>query len=243
MKAISIALLVLASLLLIAVLVMGAVRVGSAVLADGPGGRMGRGAWGGGMFGGRGGMSWGSVEGVDSLAEAEAAFADYVADLGYTGLAIAEVMEFEHNYYAIAVEEDSGIGAMELLIDKDRDIVGPEYGPNMMWNAKYGMHAGFGMSGGRGTMGGWRGGFGSSDDGEMGLTPAEAVEVAQRWLDEKQPGTLAGEADPFYGYHTLHFTRDGSVVGMLSVHGETGQVWYHSWHGELLGMTEHGEEM
>ncbi|MFO7698705.1 MAG: hypothetical protein R6X16_16335 [Anaerolineae bacterium] len=107
----------------------------------------------------------------------------------------------------------------------------------MMWNAKYGMH------GGRGMMGGWRGEFGNSGDGEMLLTPAEAVVVAQRWLDENQPGTLPGDADPFYGYYTLHFTRDGVVAGMLSVHGETGQVWYHSWHGELLGMTEEGEEM
>ncbi|MHB1317353.1 MAG: hypothetical protein ACYCYF_01905, partial [Anaerolineae bacterium] len=234
---------VLASLLLVTVLVLGAVRVGSAVFADGPGGMMGRGAWGRGMFGGRGMMAWRAVEGIESLASAEAAFADYAEDLGYTGLTVAEVMEFEHNYYAIAVEEDTGIGAMELLIDKERGIVGPEYGPNMMWNVKYGMHAGPGMRGGRGMMGAWRGGFGGSDDGEMRLTPADAVELAQRWLDENQPGTEPGEADPFYGYYTLHFTRDGRVAGMLSVHGETGDVWYHSWHGELLGELEHGEEM
>ncbi|MFO7698704.1 MAG: hypothetical protein R6X16_16330 [Anaerolineae bacterium] len=124
MKAISIALLVIASLLLVFVVVLGAVRVGSAVLADGPGGLMGRGAWGGGgMFGGRG-MSWQRAEGVDSLAEAEEVFADYVGDLGYTDLAIAEVMEFEHNYYAIAEEEDTGTGAMELLIDKERGMGG-----------------------------------------------------------------------------------------------------------------------
>lgn len=38
-------------------------------------------------------------------------------------------MEFEHNYYAIAVEQDTRTDAMELLIDKEGGVVGPEYGP------------------------------------------------------------------------------------------------------------------
>ncbi len=176
---------------------------------------------------------------VDSLDEAAAAFEAYVNDLGYSGpgkaeLEITEVMEFEHNYYAIAAEQDTGIGAMELLLDKDSGFVGPEPGPNMMWNAEYG------HMGGRGGMMGMMGGYGAGayGSGEMTLSPEEAQDVAQRWLDDNVPGAMAGEADPFYGYYTLHFLEDGEIAGMLSVHGGTGDVWYHSWHGDFVSMVE-----
>jgi hypothetical protein len=137
-------------------------------------------------------------------------------------------MEFERNYYAIVAEEKTGIGAMELLVDKSSGTVGPEPGPNMMWNAQYGM---MGRSGMMGMMGGY-------SDSEMVLSPDEARDVAQRWLDANLPGRTAGEADPFYGYYTLHFLNDGDIEGMLSVHGSGGDVWYHSWHGDFIAMAE-----
>jgi hypothetical protein len=167
-----------------------------------------------------------------SLEEAETAVHGYVERLGYTGLEVTEVMEFERNFYAILAEEDSGIGAMEVLVDKASGAVGPEHGPNMMWNAKYGMHRGGRM----GMMGGY--GYATS---EMTISSAEAEEIAQQWLDANFPGRTAGEADEFYGYYTLHFLNDGQIEGMLSVHGSSGDVWYHSWHGDFVTMTEgHG---
>ena len=78
---------------------------------------------------------------------------------------------------------------------------------------------------------------------EMALSPEEAQDVAQRWLDGNRPGRTAGEADAFYGYYTLHTLNDGEIEGMLSVHGSTGEVWYHSWHGGFVAMAEtHGHE-
>jgi hypothetical protein len=53
--------------------------------------------------------------------------------------------------------------------------------------------------------------------------------------------TTEEHADPFYGYYTIHTLADGEIEGMLSVHGSTGQVWYHNWHGGFLQMIE-GEE-
>ena len=166
--------------------------------------------------------------GIDSLEEAEAAVEGYVERLGYPGLEITEVMEFERNFYAIVAEESTGIGAMELLVDKSSGTVGPEPGPNMMSNAEYGMMGGRGM---RGMMGGFA-------TGETTLSTQAAQDVAQGWLDANLPGRTAGEADPFYGYYTLHFQQDGEIEGMLSVHGSSGAVWYHSWHGDFIGMTE-----
>ncbi len=202
---------------------------------------MGRGPWGYGMMGpgimgaGRSGSPWreGVVPGlsskVHSLEDAEAAIERYLDRLSDGGLHITEVMEFERNYYAIVAEEETDIGAMELLIEKRTGAIAPEPGPNMMWNTRYGMHGG-------GMMGGFRG------NGEMVLSTDKARDVAQRWLDANLPGRGTGTPDPFYGYYTLHFLKDGRIEGMLSVHGNTGQVWYHSWHGDFVRMTEHHED-
>ena len=160
-----------------------------------------------------------------TIEDARAAVARYIDSQGYSGLEIAEVMEFEHNFYAIIEETDTGIGAMELLVDKWTGEVGPEIGPNMMWNTKYGMH-------GRGGM---MGRTGEADT----LTPDEALDIAQRWLDANRPGVTTEEhADPFYGYYTIHTLKGGEIEGMLSVHGSTGQVWYHTWHGAFVQMIE-----
>ncbi len=163
---------------------------------------------------------------VTSLQEAQEAVEAYLGQLGYQDLHATEIMEFERNFYAIVAEEETGIGAMELLVDKSSGAVGPEPGPNMMWNAEYGMHRGGGMMG----M------MNNSATGELTLSPKEAEDVAQRWLDANFPGRTAGEADPFYGYYTLHFLNDGEIEGMLSVHGSSGDVWYHSWHGDFIAM-------
>jgi hypothetical protein len=78
-----------------------------------------------------------------------------------------------------------------------------------------------------------------SDIVDLPVTPSQAVETAQRYLDTYLPGAQADtDADPFYGYYTLHIVRAGETVGMLSVNGLTGQVFVHSWHGQLLEMDE-----
>lgn len=174
--------------------------------------------------------------GLTDLEDVETTVHDYVERLGYTNLEVTEIMEFDRNYYAIVAEEDTGIGAMELLVDQSTGAVGPEPGPNMMWNAKYGMHGWGGM------MGRWSPRFGEGRSGfatgEMTLSAEEAQDVAQRWLDANLPGRTAGEADAFYGYYTLHFLQDAEIEGMLSVHGSSGDVWYHGWHGDFVTMIE-----
>ena len=193
--------------------------------------------------GGRGGMQgpgsmWGRSPGhgpswqvapepgADTLTieDAHEAVRQYLAGLGTGNLEIAELMEFEYNFYAIVEDSDTGIGAMELLIDKRSGAVTPEMGPNMMWNTRYGMHG--------------RGG-----DGTNAIAPEEALGIAQRWLDTNRPGVSTEEhADPFYGYYTIHTLEDGEIEGMLSVNGSSGQVWYHTWHGDFIQMTEGEDE-
>jgi len=223
------------------------------------------GRWGG-MMGGRGGMmgrgyglgpstgitgtipygpggcpmygGWGGSTGTGtpiSIEQAITAARQYVATYGNPDLTLTEVMEFTDNFYAEVAEKSTGVHALELLINRYTGAVSPEPGPNMMWNTKYGRMGGWmgGML--RGMMGGWWRRPGDS----MTVTPEQAEQQAQQWLDTYLPGTIvAEEADTFYVYYTIHVLKNGQVYGMLSVNGYSGQVWYHTWHGDFIGMRE-----
>jgi hypothetical protein len=166
-----------------------------------------------------------------TLDDAQAIAEQYLINYGNPDLEIAEIMQFSNNFYVEVHETSTGIGAMELLIDPSGALY-PEPGPNMMWNAKYGHMAQGGMMG-RGMMGSFR-----QPLGDMAVSTDEASAAAQDWLDANLPGVMAGdEAEPFYGYYTIHTLTDGEISGMLSVNGSTGQVWYHNWHGDFVEMT------
>jgi len=155
-----------------------------------------------------------------SIEQAKQAVESYLASANHADLVVKEVMIFDNHAYVIAAEESTGIGALELLVDPLSLRVVPEYGPNMMWNQKYGM------------MGG------NPADG-MSVSPAEAVEIAQAYLDQYFPGATA-DPDPeeFYGYYTLDILLDGQPFSMLSVHGTSAEVFYHSWHANFVEMWE-----
>lgn len=211
----------------------------------------------GGMMGrtGPGGMNPGAARGSAqfprvgealTLEEAIEVAEAYIEEYGDGKLELDEVMQFDNHFYAHAREVETGINAFEVLIDPYTGEVFPEPGPNMMWNAKYGMmgsEAGF-----RGGMMGWRGGmmggYITADPAdEMSVTPNAALEFAQAALDSSLPGTVVDEeVSQFYGYYTIHILHDGATVGMLSVNGYSGQVWIHDWHGEFIDMTGHEDE-
>ncbi|MCB0174154.1 MAG: hypothetical protein KDJ97_26810 [Anaerolineae bacterium] len=173
-----------------------------------------------------------------TLDEATTILDVYLADLDDANLAYQDIMIFDNHTYAQIIEKDSGVGVMEVLIDPTSQAVYPEMGPNMMWNQKYGMMGGM-MDG---FYHGPRGNFNfRSDDSlaELTVTPSQAVEAAQSYLAANftdKALTVDEHADPFYGYYTLHLNQAGQTVGMLSVNGYTGQVWPHTWHGQLLIM-------
>jgi len=190
----------------------------------GPGGGMGPGMMGG---------SWGSYNPNPNakpitIDQAADAVKGYLSAYYGERLTLAEVMDFAWNYYAEVEEKDTGIHAMELLIDKYTGRISPEMGPNMMWNTKYSPMGGM--------MGSYRGGTPTAD---MPVNAEQAKTLAQQYLDVNLPGLTTAEADTFYGYYTLHILQNGQIEGMLSVNGYTGAVWYHSWHGPFLGMKEY----
>ncbi|MFQ5710983.1 MAG: hypothetical protein ACE5GD_04290, partial [Candidatus Geothermarchaeales archaeon] len=84
-----------------------------------------------------------------------------------------------------------------------------------------------------------------SESAEMPIGEDGSIDYAQRYLDKFMPGATAVEPHRFYGYYTLHVDRDGNIIGMLSVNGYNGDVWYHSWHGEfiqIMELQEHHED-
>ncbi len=166
---------------------------------------------------------------------------NFVSSLNNPDLTVRDVMEFQYNYYFIVYEKSTGTGAFEIIVMKDDNTQGtgmmsgmagvmhPEPGPNMMWNTKYGM-----MTGSSSTSQ-------SMKVQDMPVSSDRAKQIAQQYLDTYVPGDRAEDVETFYGYYTIHAERDGKITGMLSVNGFSGQVWFHSWHGEFIMSEEEHE--
>jgi hypothetical protein len=194
--------------------------------------------------------------------QAKQAVEGYLKGLNNPDLELKEIMIFDNNAYARITEKSTGIGAMELLVDPASLAVFPEYGPNMMWNLKYGLmngtggmmggysknqapSSGAGRSGGGGMMGGRNGMMGGynrnpgSVSATMTVTSEQALKITQQYLDQQFPGYQAAEdADPLYGYYTIDIMKDGKPTGMLSINGFSGQVFLHTWHGTFIEISE-----
>jgi len=196
---------------------------------------------GAGMMGGQPGGALNTGDPL-SIDEASQAVDAYLSRWGYSDLEVGEVMIFTNQAYAEVEDPASGRGAFEVLVDPVTKAVFLEYGPAMMWNTEYGMMGGRSTGVYGGMMGGMMGDRGYAQPGpsfEASVTPQEAAEIAQEYLDAYLPGYRADETvDEFPGYFTLHTLQAGEVTGMLSVNAYTGQVWYHTWHGTFLEMSE-----
>jgi hypothetical protein len=160
--------------------------------------------------------------------------AAYIAEWDDENLVLGEVMAFDNHFYATALESDTERGAFEFLIDPITGVIYTEPGPNMMWNLRYGQHAGMGY--------GMMGGFTAGVDGiAMTVSETQAAELAQDFLTDfnEDYAVASDDVEAFYGYYTLHITQNDEIVGMLSVNGYTGQVWLHHWHGQYIRMMSH----
>jgi hypothetical protein len=177
--------------------------------------------------------AFGGSTGKITIDQAQHSVQSFLDSTGDSDLKIDELMEFQQNFYALIKEKSTGVGAFELLVNKSNRAVGPEPGPNMMWNTKYGMMGGSGMMG-SGMIGGWGPFRIGTASGAMSVSTDQATRIAQGWLDPNFSGDSAGTPDAFYGYYTFHFEKNGQIAGMMSVNGYSGQVWYHTWHRSFI---------
>jgi len=201
----------------------------------GPGGMMGDGMMGGGMMGGPSGMMGSMMQimggnmlvsggipynpngSLVSLDQAGEIAKRYLAAQNNPDIELADLEEWEFNFYVEYKEKSTGTKAFQMLIDKYSGIVSPEMGPNMIWNTKYGM------------MG--------TQPGAMTLTKERALASAQQFLDFRLPGTKAEDSGVFYGYYHHDVKKDNKMYGMMDVNGYSGQAWYHTWHGNFIRET------
>jgi hypothetical protein len=211
-------------------LIFGVGAVAASLLLGVAGMASGRiGAWSTGTPGGMMGTGF-SVGGAGNIGidRAVKVAQDVAGSYASAGVAADEVIEFSNNYYASIREKSTGVGAFEVLIDRSTGNVIREPGPDMIWNTKYS------------PMGGGMMGFGFTGSGPMTVTSQQAQDIAQQWLNANQGGASAKTPDPFYGFYTVDFERNGTLVGMLSVNGRSGQVWYHTWHGTFIQVRDLG---
>ena len=229
---------------------------GSGMMAQGgmtlgPGASAGVNGMMGRMMTGNGGMMNGMMNRYGSnnpssapltVEQAKAAAEKYLSNLENSGLTIGEIMIFDNHAYVVVKEQSTGLGAFELLIDPASQTAYPEHGPDMMWNLKYGGLSHQFMMGSNGVMmnmmGVWNNAAPIDVSADMPITPEQAVEYAQKYLDANIAGAVARTPIQFYGYYTLDFEKDGKVAGMLSVNGYSGQVFLHTWHGAFVEEAE-----
>lgn len=170
---------------------------------------------------------------------------------GYdNNLEISDIFIYKDSDYYVSIEEkDTGKGAMELLINPYTGYVYPEYGPNMMWNEKYGMHGsrGYGMMG-PGMMGNtrWNRSYQNYQNEYKAkqISREEAVKNADEYVkgNVDKDFSVSNQGHEFYGYYTFHVNKNKKTIGMLSVNYYTGDVWYHNWHGQLEDIISYDEE-
>lgn len=176
------------------------------------------GRWGGGIFGAPATTSTTPL----TISQAVDIAKTYVASLNNLDLTVAEVEEYQNNFYVVVEQKSTGNGAFELLINKVTGAVRPEPGPNMMWNNQYTFGAGWCN---------WAA-------GPVSATPTVTVEQAkadaQQYLNTYLAGTTVGDITSFPGHFTVEVLSNGTPYGMLSVNSFTGQVWYHNWHGAFV---------
>ena len=165
-----------------------------------------------------------------SITLAQTSAQNYIVTLNNPDLTIKQVKEHSNNFYIQVTEKSTGNGAFELIIDKYTGAVFPEMGPNMMWNVKYATQTGGMMSGG--MMSGYSNTV--TPTTTLPIDLAQAKVDAEQYLNVNYPGTTTGSATIFYGYYTLEVLNGTTTQGILSVNGYTGQVWYHTWHGNFV---------
>jgi hypothetical protein len=138
-------------------------------------------------------------------------------------LKIERVILFNQDAYVRVVERSSGVGAFELLVTNPPDLaVSPEPGADLEWNLKYGALM-------QQVLAGTYSGSPSFPAVSAALTvsPQQAVKDAQDWLDKHLTGDRADSAPyAFYGYYTVEVLEGSKVVGLLSVNGSNGEVFY-----------------
>ena len=144
---------------------------------------------------------------ITSQEEARATIQGFI-DLAGSDLSISELWEYGSVYKA-ELSDTKGVKAFDLIVDKFTGAVSPEMGMSMMLNASYG-----------------RGLYRMRSFGtRLTLTPQQATDVAQTFVDKNALGYTLDTPETYPGYYKFHTTA-GTELGMdIMVNGYSGRIW------------------
>jgi hypothetical protein len=186
------------------------------------GGMMGGGMMGGGMMGGgmmgssmMAGMAqpmmvWRPGAGpVSSPQDAAPTALSAVRGRGWDWLTLDEVHIFPM-FYEVEFNDRAGFKGPEVYVDRSSGNVGPEMGPNMMWDSQYGM---------------------------MGAACATArAESDARALAARATSSALGDGEQHHGYWEFELKTGGAVVNQINVQDCTGAVINEQmWQPDMQG--------
>ncbi len=151
---------------------------------------------------------------VTTEQEARTAIQGFI-DLVYSDLAISELWEYGSVYKA-ELSDTNGAKAFDLIVDKLTGAVSPEMGMSMMLNATYGRGL-YRMTS-----------FGTS----LTLTPQQATDIAQTFVDKNALGYTLDALESYPGYYKFHTTTLTGFGMDIMVNGYNGRVWMNT----ILGL-------
>jgi len=121
--------------------------------------------------------------------EAAGVALDTVHGRGWTWLTLDEVHIFPA-FYEVELNDRHGLKGPEIYVSRSSGAVGPEMGPNMMWDSQYGMGPAC----------------------SSGLTEDQA-----RALITSPGGLSIGDGEHHHGYWEFELTRGGAAVNQINV--------------------------
>ncbi len=155
---------------------------------------------------------------ITTPGEAQAEIQGFI-DQANSGLKISELWEYGTVYKA-ELSDTNGAKAFDLMVDKLTGAVSPEMGMSMMLNASYGKSL-----------------YKTSSFGKnLALTPQQATDIAQTFLD-KNKNVLVGyifdtDVPEIYpGYYKFHTTTATGFGMDIMVNGYNGEVWMNTFLG------------
>jgi hypothetical protein len=196
------------------------------------GGNMGSPGMGGGTMGGRGSgmtgaggmvqrmmgntLSYGHqdvLNPIETPDEARAAVQAFI-NSSNSNLQISGLWEYGTIYKA-ELSDTKGAMAFDLIADKFTGAVMPEMGMSMMLNASYGKglykpHA-----------------FRKN----LTLTPDQAIEYAQTFINNNGLGYTLEPPETYPGYYKFHTTHQGGPGMEIMVDGYNGEIWMNTYLG------------
>ena len=117
--------------------------------------------------------------------------------------------------YKAELSDTNGAMAFDLIADKFTGAVMPEMGMSMMLNASYG-----------------KGLYKTpAFPKSLTLTPDQATEYAQTFINNNRLGYILGPPETYPGYYKFHTTHQGGLGMEIMVDGYDGEIWMNTYLG------------